>query len=33
MMTEIRPHVAGIYFIPAFKRYDVIADLVASLDA
>ncbi len=33
LMTEIRPNVAGIYFIPAFKRYDVIADLVASLDA
>jgi methionine synthase / methylenetetrahydrofolate reductase(NADPH) len=30
MLEEIRPFAQGAYFIPAFRRYDVIAELVAS---
>ena len=29
LLTEIRDIAQGVYFIPAFKRYDVIADLIS----
>lgn len=32
-LAEIRPHVQGVYFIPSFRRYDVIAELVADASA
>ena len=31
MLEEIRSVVQGVYFIPSFRRYDVIADLVAEV--
>jgi methionine synthase / methylenetetrahydrofolate reductase(NADPH) len=33
MLEEIRPFAQGAYFIPAFRRYDVIVDLVATTSA
>lgn len=33
MLDAIRPHVQGVYFIPSFRRYDVIAELVAGVRA
>ena len=33
MLEEIRPLVQGVYFIPSFRRYDVIAELVAEVAA
>jgi methionine synthase / methylenetetrahydrofolate reductase(NADPH) len=32
MLEQVRPLVQGAYFIPAFRRYDVIADLVAAVN-
>ncbi len=31
MLEQVRPLVQGAYFIPAFRRYDVIADLVSAV--
>ena len=31
MLDEMRPSVQGVYFIPSFKRYDVVAELIAGL--
>jgi methionine synthase / methylenetetrahydrofolate reductase(NADPH) len=31
MLQQVRPFVQGAYFIPAFRRYDVIADLVQAI--
>ena len=31
MLAEIRDCVHGVYFIPSFKRYDVVAELIAGL--
>ena len=31
ILREIRPSVQGVYFIPAFKRYDIVAGLIENL--
>lgn len=31
MLEQVRPLVQGVYFIPSFRRYDVIANLVAEV--
>ena len=31
ILREIRPSVQGVYFIPAFKRYDIVAGLIDQL--
>ena len=31
LLEEIRPFVQGVYFIPSFRRYDVVAELLAAV--
>ncbi len=31
LLEEIRPFVQGVYFIPSFRRYDVVAELLAGV--